>query len=71
MSRTTVVSMEKALGPQLITVTGVSATTHFAQVMVAADFRMKRLAMNFESAQMVDRTGVLRQVSCVLPNLES
>ncbi len=51
MSRATVVSMEKALGPQKITVTGVSATTHFAQVMVAADFRMKRLAMNFESAK--------------------
>jgi Protein of unknown function (DUF1598) len=42
--------MEKALGPQRITVTGVAATTHLARVLVAADFRMKRLAMDFERA---------------------
>ena len=41
---------ESALGPQDVSVTGVPATTHFARVMVAADFRMKRLAMNFEPA---------------------
>ena len=42
--------MEEAVGPQTITVTGVPATSHFARVIVAADFRMKRLAMNFEPA---------------------
>ncbi|HVT29186.1 MAG TPA: DUF1598 domain-containing protein [Lacipirellulaceae bacterium] len=42
--------MEEAVGPQKITVTGVPATCHFARVIVAADFRMKRLAMNFEPA---------------------
>jgi hypothetical protein len=42
--------LEKALGPQIITVQGVPDTSHFARVMVAADFRMKRLAMNFEPA---------------------
>ncbi|TWT66312.1 hypothetical protein Pla123a_47060 [Posidoniimonas polymericola] len=42
--------MEEALGPQVITVTGVPATSHFARAIVAADFRMKRLAMNFEPA---------------------
>ncbi len=41
---------ESALGPQTISVTGVPANSHFARVMVAADFRMKRLAMNFEPA---------------------
>jgi hypothetical protein len=35
---------------QSITVTGIPATSHFARVIVAADFRMKRLAMNFEPA---------------------
>ncbi len=40
--------IEQVLGPQKITVTVVPATSHFARVMVAADFRMKRLAMNFE-----------------------
>ena len=42
--------MEEAVGPQTITVTGIPATSHFARVIVAADFRMKRLAMNFEPA---------------------
>ena len=41
---------ESALGPQTVSVTGVPANSHFARVMVAADFRMKRLAMNFEPA---------------------
>jgi len=41
---------ESALGSQTVSVTGVPATSHFARVMVAADFRMKRLAMNFEPA---------------------
>jgi hypothetical protein len=42
--------LEEALGPQRITVTGVPDTSHFARVIVAADFRMKRLAMDFERA---------------------
>src|SRR6185436_16001452 len=42
--------MEEAVGPQTVTVTGVPGTSHFARVIVAADFRMKRLAMNFEPA---------------------
>ena len=41
---------EAALGSQTVSVTGVPATSHFARVMVAADFRMKRLAMNFQPA---------------------
>ncbi len=42
--------MEDAVGQQKITVTGIPATSHFARTIVAADFRMKRLAMNFEPA---------------------
>lgn len=41
-------SIEQALGKQTITVTGVPDTSHFARVIVAADYKMKRLAMNFE-----------------------
>jgi hypothetical protein len=41
---------EEAVGQQMITVTGVPETSHFARVIVAADFRMKRLGMNFEPA---------------------
>jgi hypothetical protein len=59
--------LEKALGRQTVTFTGVPATSHFAGVLVAADYRMKRLAMNFEPSpvpgmpsflQMYSSTGV-------------
>ncbi|MBX9788301.1 MAG: DUF1598 domain-containing protein [Pirellulales bacterium] len=43
-----IIEIEESLGPQRVTVAGVPATSHFARVMVAADFRMKCLAMNFE-----------------------
>jgi hypothetical protein len=46
--------MEQALGPQRVTVTGVPAGSHYAQVLVAADFLMKRLGMNFERAPVAD-----------------
>jgi hypothetical protein len=36
---------EKAMGMQQITVHGVPETSHFARVLVAADYRMKRIAM--------------------------
>jgi hypothetical protein len=46
----TFAEIEAAAGPQRISVTGVPDTSHFARTMVAADFRMKRLAMDFEKA---------------------
>lgn len=41
---------QQALGPQEISVGGVPDTSHFARVMVAADYRMKRMGMGFERA---------------------
>ena len=46
----TLASIEQTLGQQMITVTGVPADSHFARVIVAADYKMKRLAMNFDKA---------------------
>ncbi len=46
----TFAEIEEAMGPQDISVTGIADTSHFARTMVAADFRMKRLAMDFEPA---------------------
>lgn len=43
-------AMERAMGPQKVTIEGVSPTTHFAHVLLAADIRMKRLAMGLESS---------------------
>jgi len=42
--------LEQAVGPQTITVKGVPTTSHFARVLVAADYRMKRIAMGFEQS---------------------
>ena len=56
--------MEEALGPQTISITGVPPTSHFARVIVAADFRMKRLAMDFEPAPVDDMPSGSRTVAC-------
>jgi hypothetical protein len=39
---------EEQLGPQQISITGVPEESHFARVMVAADYRMKRFSLAFE-----------------------
>jgi len=44
----TIKVLAEALGPQVITLEGVPVTSHFARVMVAADYRMKRIQMGFE-----------------------
>jgi hypothetical protein len=41
---------EKLLGMQEISVTGVPGDSHFAQVLVAADYRMKRLGMKLDQS---------------------
>ncbi len=41
-------AIEKSVGPQTVTIRGVPETSHFARVLLAADYRMKRLAMAFE-----------------------
>jgi len=41
-------TIEKVLGPQMVTVSGLATTSHFAHVMVAADYRMKRIGMNLD-----------------------
>lgn len=38
-------AIEDKLGPQRISVNGIPATSHLARVLVAADYRMKRIAM--------------------------
>ena len=43
-------ALEEACGPQNITLTGVPKDSRFSQVLVAADYKMKRLAMGLEPA---------------------
>ena len=51
--------IEKALGRQDITITGVPNTSNFARVLVAADFRMKRLAMKLEASPLKELPSFL------------
>ncbi len=46
--------MQEALGPHQIRVTGVPPDSHFSQVMVRADYMLKRLAMGLDESP-VDR----------------
>ena len=41
-------AIKRASGPHTITITGVPLTSHFARVLSAADYRMKRIGMNLE-----------------------
>ena len=43
-------AMKDAFGPQQVKLSGVPADSHFARVLVAADYKMKRLAMNLDEA---------------------
>ena len=54
--------MEQAVGPQTITLTGVSPQSHFAQVLVAADWQMKRLGMGLAAAPVAGLTSYLEML---------
>jgi hypothetical protein len=43
-----VAGLKQALGPQTVSVQGVSPATHFAQVLVEADYRMKLIGVGLE-----------------------
>jgi len=57
--RLTATGIENALGMQQVSFTGVPANSHFARVLVAADYRMKRLAMDFEPSPIRGFPGFL------------
>ena len=42
--------MKEAFGPQQVTITGVPPTSHFARILTAADYHMKRIAMNIDES---------------------
>lgn len=56
----TLEAIEHTLGPQQITLRGVPAGSHFARVLVAADYRMKRLAMHLEPAPIAGMPSFLQ-----------
>ena len=60
--RATASGIERVLGPQAITVEGVPATSHFARVLVAADYRMKRVAMGLAPSPVRSLPSFLQMV---------
>jgi hypothetical protein len=56
----TAAGIEQQLGPQLISVNGVPATSHFARVMVAADYRMKQMGMGLQRAPIAGMASFLQ-----------
>jgi len=55
-------AIEESLGPQTITVAGVPESSHFAAVLVAADYRMKRLAMGFDESPIAGLPSFLQML---------
>ncbi|HEX4149361.1 MAG TPA: DUF1598 domain-containing protein, partial [Pirellulales bacterium] len=58
-------TIEQLLGPQTISISGIPATSHFARVMVAADYRMKRLGMKLDPPPI---PGLPSYVDMIRPN---
>ena len=59
----TLTALQDSLGMQNITLRGMPPMTHFARVMVAADYRMKRFAMQFEDAPVQGMPSYLKMIS--------
>jgi hypothetical protein len=61
-------AMEDALGPQKITLHGLPENSRFANVLVSADYQMKRLGMNFDPSPVKNMPSYLELVS---PNVHA
>ena len=54
--------VKKAMGPQKISLTGVPTSSHYASVLVASDYRMKRFAMSLERSPVNDMPSFLKLI---------
>jgi hypothetical protein len=55
-------AIENTLGMQTISLTGLPGDSHFARVIVAADYKMKRYAMNFDKAPVAGMPSYLEMI---------
>ena len=67
----TINAIQDSLGMQTITLQGVPPTSHFARVMVASDYRMKRLAMGFEPAPVPGMPSFLQMMASTSRGMEN
>jgi peroxiredoxin len=59
----TMKEIERRLGSQTITVTGVPESSRFAHVLVAADYQMKRLGMHFDPSPVKGLKSYMEMIS--------
>jgi hypothetical protein len=62
-------ALEAIYGESPITITGVSASSRFARVLVAADFKMKRIALGLEPSQARNIPSYVGLISAGRPNI--
>ncbi len=62
-------AIEKAFGDQKITVSGAPDTSHFACVLVAADYKMKRIGMKLEPSPVKGLVSFIDMAPARLDNL--
>lgn len=58
----TLMAMQNAVGPQRVTVGGVPGDSRFARVLVAADYRLKRIGMGLEPSGIAQLPSYLSMV---------
>ena len=58
----TLQTMEEMLGPQKVTLAGIPADSRFARVLVAADYRLKRIGMGLQPSGMPELPSYLAMV---------
>ena len=65
----TIHGLEQALGAQNISINGVPASSRFANVLVAADYRMKRLAMGFDPLPVAGMQNYMQLIGAAAANV--
>jgi len=71
-SNNVLAAIRKAVGPQTITVTGVPPESHFARILVASDYHMKRIGMKLDPSpvkQVPSFVDILKQENTPLDNM--
>ena len=62
-------ALEEAYGENPITITGISSSSRFARILVAADFQMKRIALGLEPSQVRNIPSYVSLISTSRPNI--
>ena len=62
-------AIEKALGPQEVSIRGIPETSHFARTLVASDYKMKRIAMKLQRSPVKGLTSYIDMLTSPPDNM--